>query len=123
MANSMILEPVAEQDPCGPDLRWDDEFLGLMDAFSVAEVDARASCVEGELVGSTARTFDEVIERAVALLRQVEGHPGSRSLRRGELAPGRLGRLRLGVGRAGCRREELAGCGRRRASACRGPRS
>ena len=67
MPNPAILEPVAEQDSCGPDLRWDDEFLGLMDAFAAAGAQGAASIVEGELAGSTGRAFDEVIDRAVAL--------------------------------------------------------
>ena len=67
MPNPTILEPVAGQDPCGPDLRWDDEFLGLMDAFAAAEAQGAASIVEGELAESTGRAFDEVIDRAVAL--------------------------------------------------------
>ena len=67
MPNPTILEPVAEQDPCGPDLRWDDEFLGLMDAFAAAGARGAASIVEGELAESKGRAFDEVIDRAVAL--------------------------------------------------------
>ena len=67
MTNPIILEPVAEQDPCGPDLRWDDEFLRLMDAFAIADAQGAASIVEAELAESTGRAFDEVIHRAVAL--------------------------------------------------------
>ena len=67
MPNPTILEPVAEQDPCGPDLRWDDEFLGLVDAFAAAGTKGAASIVEAELAESTGRAFDEVIERAVTL--------------------------------------------------------
>ena len=66
MRNPTILEPVAEQDPCGPDLRWDDEFLGLMDTFAAVGAQGAASIVEGELAVSTGRSFDEVIDRAVA---------------------------------------------------------
>ena len=67
MPNPTILEPVAEQDPCGPDLRWDDESLGLMDAFAAAGAEGAAAIVEGELAESPGRAFDEVIDRAVAL--------------------------------------------------------
>ena len=67
MPNPTVLQPVAEQDPCGPDLRWDAEFLGLMDAFAAAGAKGAASVVEGELAGSKEHAFDEVIDRAVAL--------------------------------------------------------
>ena len=67
MPNPTILEPVAELDPCGADLHWDDEFLGLMDAFAAAEAQGAAAIVDGELAASTGRTFDKVIDRAIAL--------------------------------------------------------
>ncbi len=67
MPNPTILEPVAQQDPCGPDLRWDGEFLGLMDAFAAAGTRGAACIVEGELAELPGRAFDEVIDRAVAL--------------------------------------------------------
>ena len=66
MPDRAILEPVAQQDPCGPDLRWDDEFLGLMDAFAAAGAQGVACIVEGELAESPGRAFDEVVDRAVA---------------------------------------------------------
>ena len=34
MTNPVFLSPVDEDDPCGPDLRWDPEFLALNDAFA-----------------------------------------------------------------------------------------
>ena len=67
MPNTIILEPVTEHDPCGPDLRWDAEFLALMDAFTAAEAGGAASIVEGELVESSGHAFDDVVDRAVAL--------------------------------------------------------
>lgn len=67
MRNHAILEPVAEQDACGPDLRWSDEFLAFMDAFAVAGANGTASIVEGELAEPSGRSFDEVIDRAVDL--------------------------------------------------------
>ena len=70
MPNPTILQPVTEQDPCGPDLRWDSEYLALVDAFEAAEAaeaKGAASIVEGELVQSPGHAFDEVVDRAVAL--------------------------------------------------------
>ena len=67
MPNTTILEPVTEHDPCGRDLRWDAEFLALIDAFTAAEARGAASIVEGELVESPGHAFDEVVDRAIAL--------------------------------------------------------
>lgn len=67
MPNFGILEPVSEQNPCGDDLRWDEEFLGLMDAFASAGAERAASIIDGELAVSTKRAFDEVVDRATAL--------------------------------------------------------
>ena len=65
--NPTMLEPVAEHDPCGPDLRWNAEFLALIDAFNTAEAQGAASVVEGELVESARCAFDRVVDRAIAL--------------------------------------------------------
>lgn len=67
MAQSVILDPVTEQDPCGADLRWDPEFVALVDAFTAAEGQGAASVVEGEPAASSACGFGEVVDRAVAL--------------------------------------------------------
>ena len=67
MPNPTILEPVTERDPCGPDLRWDGEFLALVDAFEVAEAKGSASVVEGELIDVPGQAYDEVVDRAIAL--------------------------------------------------------
>ena len=67
MPNRTILDPVTEQDPCGPDLRWDSEFLALVDALEMTEAKGAASVVEGELVSAPGQAFDEVVDRAVAL--------------------------------------------------------
>ena len=67
MPNQTILDPVTEQDPCGPDLRWDSEFLALADAFEMTEAKGAASVVEGELVDASGQAFDDVVQRAIAL--------------------------------------------------------
>jgi len=67
MPNSTILEPVSAEDPCGPDLRWDDEFLALMAAFAAAGAQGAASVVEGGEVESPGHGFDDVVDKAVAL--------------------------------------------------------
>ena len=68
MANPTFLTPVAEDDPCGPDLRWDPVFTGLMDAFAAAFSSADEGSVLGaEVVRSDRRTFEEVAAMAAAL--------------------------------------------------------
>ena len=72
MPNPTIREPVTELDPCGPDLRWDGEFLALVDAFEVTVAKGAASVVEGELVDAPGKAFDEVVEGAIALSRRTK---------------------------------------------------
>lgn len=67
MPNQTILDPVTEQDSCGPDLRWDSEFLALVDAFEMTEAKGAASVVEGALVAAPGQAFDDVVDRAMAL--------------------------------------------------------
>ena len=68
MANvDAILTPVAADDACGPDLRWDGDFLALADAFSAAASRGAAAVVDGQALASGETEFDEVIEKAVAL--------------------------------------------------------
>ena len=67
MTNPIVLEPVSEQDPCGPDLRWDTEFLELDNALAAAAAQGGASVVEGEVVEASERAYNEVVAKAVAL--------------------------------------------------------
>ena len=63
----MFLEPISELDPCGPDLRWDAEFLALDNALAAAATQGAASVVEGEVVETSERAYDDVVARATAL--------------------------------------------------------
>ena len=68
MAESIILTPVSEDDPCGPDLRWDADFLNLQDAFTKSVSSGAVSVVDAEVVAVEATTFDEVVAMAAALM-------------------------------------------------------
>ena len=67
MANPVFLSPVDEDDPCGPDLRWDPEFLALNDAFASVGAAAASAVVDGEVVADADSGYDEVVEQALAL--------------------------------------------------------
>ena len=66
MPNPMLLAPVAGDDPCGRDLRWDTEFTGLMDMLAAAAADD-GSVLDAEVARADMLTFDEVVEAAVRL--------------------------------------------------------
>lgn len=66
MADSTFLTPVAEDDPCGPDMRWDADFLALGDKFAAAAQGGEA-VVDGEVLGGADGAFEEVIELATVL--------------------------------------------------------
>jgi hypothetical protein len=67
MANPIFLSPVDGDDPCGPDMRWDPEFLALNDAFADLETTAATSVVDGEVVADAERGYDEIVDGALAL--------------------------------------------------------
>ena len=67
MANPVFLTPATDDDPCGPDLRWDPEFLALSDAFAGLEAAGATTVVDGEIVADTERGYDEIVDRALAL--------------------------------------------------------
>ena len=67
MPNPRLLAPIAGDDPCGPDLRWDPAFMGLMDAMSAAGREDEGSILEAEVVQSGARSFEDIVELAVDL--------------------------------------------------------
>lgn len=66
MADPILLTPVSADDPCGPDLRWDPDFLALGDKFAAA-TQQNAAVVDGEVVALAEGAFEEVIELATAL--------------------------------------------------------
>lgn len=67
MPNPQFLEPVSEDDPCGPDLRWDADFLALDNGLSAAVAQGQATVVAGQVVETADRAYDDLVERAVAL--------------------------------------------------------
>ena len=67
MADPVFLSPVDGDDPCGPDLRWDPEFLALNDAFADLEAAGATAVVGGEVVADSERGYDEIAEGALAL--------------------------------------------------------
>lgn len=66
MPNPAILAPVAGDDPCGPDLRWDPDFQELSQAMELAG-GAGDSVLDAELTTSDAPSLAEVITGAEAL--------------------------------------------------------
>ena len=67
MANPQLLTPVAGDDPCGPDLQWEPEFIGLMDAMAAAVSRDEGSVVGAEVAQSDAPTPEDVIDMAARL--------------------------------------------------------
>lgn len=68
MANSVFLTPVAEDDACGPDLRWSSDFLGLNDALAAAVSQQEGgSVLDAEIARSDVQSFAEIVEMATAL--------------------------------------------------------
>ena len=67
MANPTILAPVAEDDPCGPDLRWDPGFLELSDAMSALVSQDEGTVIDAEITRSDGRSFDEIVDMAITL--------------------------------------------------------
>lgn len=67
-----LLVPVREDDPCGPDLRWDPEFLRLTQALDAAIVSRDDPVVDGERAASDTMTFETVVDLAGALSRRTK---------------------------------------------------
>ena len=63
MADNAILAPVEGADPCGEDLRWDAEFMAVMQLFDNLVLGGNAGVVEGESVESSIGAFADVIDR------------------------------------------------------------
>lgn len=63
MANSKILEPVSEGDPCGPDMRYDAEYLSLISALQESDDEDEGELSEGGRINRSA-----IIGRAETML-------------------------------------------------------
>lgn len=59
--------PVPGDDPCGPDLRWDPEFMRLMDAMAAAVTETPAAVLEAEAARPEQQTFEEILAMAARL--------------------------------------------------------
>lgn len=69
MSDSPLLTPVSEEDPCGPDLRWDADFLTLVDAMEAAVSAGDETVVDAQVVASTSEvSFEDIIDDAAKLL-------------------------------------------------------
>ena len=66
MPDPAVLEPVAEDNPCGTDMRWDPEFVALEQSFDLAVAEGN-DVVEGETEAAPENRFQEVIAAARGL--------------------------------------------------------
>lgn len=66
MSTEVALTPVAEDDPCGPDLRWDPAFQELSHEMELV-ADTDDSVLDAELTASDAPSFRDIIAKAEAL--------------------------------------------------------
>ena len=69
MADARFLTPVSEDDPCGPDLRWDPEVLDLDlgNALAAAVLQDDGTVVGAEIVRSAGMSFEEIVDAATSL--------------------------------------------------------
>ena len=72
MPNEKLLAPVPGDDPCGPDLRWGSEFIGLADAMTAAVSRDDGSVLDAEVARSDVPPFDEIVAMAVRLSAQTK---------------------------------------------------
>ena len=57
MNNPILLEPIAGEDPCGADLRWDPQFVEIMQTFDAAKSESENTVVSGELAITDTATY------------------------------------------------------------------
>ena len=67
MPNEKLLAPVSGDDPCGPDLRWNHEFIELMDGLAAAVSKGEGSVLDAEVAQSVAASFEEIVHKAAEL--------------------------------------------------------
>lgn len=66
MTSPVLLAPVSEDDPCGPDLRWDQEFMAL--SQQMTNLVKENATVEGEAVqDGDGASFSDVVDDAETL--------------------------------------------------------
>ena len=71
MADEMVLDPVADDNPCGDDLRWDADFTALEQAFDLATADD-VDVVEGESDGGPDRGLQDIVASARRLCQRTK---------------------------------------------------
>lgn len=62
-----LLAPIEGDDPCGPDLRWDQDFLGLDQVMDAARKGAEISAVDAEVAAQDGPTWADIIASAEGL--------------------------------------------------------
>ncbi len=67
MGNPIFLEPIAGDDPCGVDMRWDPQFVEIMQTFDAAKSESENAVVGGELATTDTATYKIVIGMAEKL--------------------------------------------------------
>ena len=65
----VLLTPVSEDDPCGPDRRWEPEMQSLSNGFARAVRGSEGAVVGAEAVSVQTTSFDDIRNEALALLR------------------------------------------------------
>lgn len=65
MPNAKLLEPIEGDEPCGPDMRWDADFVQLIQDFEAFKAqNEELGVIEGELAGSSSLSAEEVLNKA-----------------------------------------------------------
>ena len=74
MVNPIFTEPVEGDNPCGPDMQWDTNFVQISQDFEMAKVQTvDTATIDGELAEKgDLPTFDEIIEEIEALLKKTK---------------------------------------------------
>ena len=65
----LLLTPISEEDPCGPDIRWEPEMLRLSNSFANAVRRSEGAVVGAETVALQIASFDDIRDDALALSR------------------------------------------------------
>ena len=68
----LLLTPVSENDPCGPDIRWEPEMLRLSNSFANAVRGCEGAVVGAETVAVQMASFDDIRDDALALSRNTK---------------------------------------------------
>ena len=68
----LLLTPVSESDPCGPDIRWEPEMLRLSNSFANAQRGSEGAVVGAETVAVQIASFDDLRDDALSLSRNTK---------------------------------------------------